>query len=82
MYITVIIINCILKYTTHSTRVPTKESSRFVNRLQHWRDCHLGGVMVSVLATGSKGCGFEPGQDDGFFKGDKNPQHTFPSDGK
>jgi hypothetical protein len=26
----------------------------------------LGGVVVSVLATGPKGCGFEPGQGDGF----------------
>jgi hypothetical protein len=31
----------------------------------------LGGVVVSVLATGPKGCGFEPGHGDGFFKGDK-----------
>jgi hypothetical protein len=37
---------------------------------------HLGGVVVSVLATILKGCGFEPSQ------GDKNPQHTFLSDGK
>jgi hypothetical protein len=29
-----------------------------------------------VLATRFKGCGFELGQGDGFFKGDKNPQHT------
>jgi hypothetical protein len=42
----------------------------------------FGGVVVSVLATGHKCCGFESGQDDGFFKGDKNPQHTFLSDGK
>jgi hypothetical protein len=28
--------------------------------------------VVSVLATGPKGCGFEPGQGDGFFKGNKN----------
>jgi hypothetical protein len=28
----------------------------------------LGGVVVSVLATGPKGCGFEPGQDDGFLR--------------
>jgi hypothetical protein len=41
-----------------------------------------GGVVVSVLATGPKGCRFKPGQGDGFFKGDKNPQHTFLSDGK
>jgi hypothetical protein len=37
----------------------------------------LGGVVVSMLATGPKGRGFEPGQDDRFFKDDKNPQHTF-----
>jgi hypothetical protein len=42
----------------------------------------LGGVVVSVLATGLKGCGFEPGQGDEFFKGYKNPQHIFLSDGK
>jgi hypothetical protein len=41
-----------------------------------------GGVVVSVLATGPKLCGFETDQGDGFFKGDKNPQHTFLSDGK
>jgi hypothetical protein len=29
------------------------------------------GVMVSILATGPKICGY------GFFKGDKNPHHTF-----
>jgi len=28
----------------------------------------LGGVVVSVLATGPKGCGFETGQDDGFLR--------------
>jgi hypothetical protein len=33
--------------------------------------------VVSVLATEPKGCGFEPGQGDGFFKGDKKPQRTF-----
>jgi hypothetical protein len=38
--------------------------------------------VVSVLATGPKGCGFEPGQGDGIFKGDKIPQHTSLSDGK
>jgi hypothetical protein len=29
--------------------------------------CRLGGVVVSVLATGPKGCGFKPGQGDGFL---------------
>jgi hypothetical protein len=29
---------------------------------------HLGGIVVSVLATGPKGCGFEPGQGDGFLR--------------
>jgi hypothetical protein len=28
----------------------------------------LGGVVVSVLATGPKGCRFEPSQGDGFLK--------------
>jgi hypothetical protein len=27
----------------------------------------LGGVVVSVMATGPKGSGFEPGQGDGFL---------------
>jgi hypothetical protein len=30
--------------------------------------CHFGGVVVSVLATGPKGCGSEPGQGDGFLR--------------
>jgi hypothetical protein len=30
--------------------------------------------VVSVLATGPKVRGFDP---DGFFKGDKNPEHHF-----
>jgi hypothetical protein len=28
----------------------------------------LGGVVASVLATGPKGYGFEPGQGDGFLR--------------
>jgi hypothetical protein len=36
----------------------------------------VGGVVVSVLATGSKSHGFNPGQGDGFLKA-KNQQHTF-----
>jgi hypothetical protein len=28
----------------------------------------LGDVVVGVLATGPKGCGFEPGQGDGFLR--------------
>jgi hypothetical protein len=42
----------------------------------------LGGVVVSVLATGPKACGFEPSQGEEFLRCDKNPQHTFLSDGK
>jgi hypothetical protein len=37
---------------------------------------HLGGVVVSVLANGPKGCRFKPDQGKGFL-GQKNPQHTF-----
>jgi hypothetical protein len=29
---------------------------------------HLGGVVVSVLATGPKGCRFKPSQGDGFLR--------------
>jgi WD40 repeat protein len=43
---------------------------------------HLGGVVVSVLATGPKGCGFKTRPRRWIFKGDKNPQHSFLSDGK
>jgi hypothetical protein len=42
----------------------------------------LGGVVVSVLANGTKGCGFKTRPRRWIFKGDKNPQHTFLSDGK
>jgi hypothetical protein len=42
----------------------------------------LGGVVVSVLATGPKGCGFKTRLRRWIFKGDKNPQHIFLSDGK
>jgi hypothetical protein len=44
--------------------------------------CRLGGVVVSVLATGPKVCGFKTQPRRRFFKGDKNPQHTFLSNGK
>jgi hypothetical protein len=37
----------------------------------------ISGVVVSVLATGPKGHGFKPGHGDGFFNGDKNPEHAF-----
>jgi hypothetical protein len=31
-----------------------------------WLFSRLGGIVVSMLATEPKGCGFEPGQGDGF----------------
>jgi hypothetical protein len=34
--------------------------------------CRLGGVAVSVLVTGPKGYGFEPGQGDGFLRAIKS----------
>jgi hypothetical protein len=37
--------------------------------IYHWVDeRRLGGVVASVLATELKGCGFEPGQGDGFLR--------------
>jgi hypothetical protein len=39
---------------------------------------NLGGLVVSVLATGPKVRGFDPGRGRWiFFKGDKNPEHHF-----
>jgi hypothetical protein len=40
-------------------------------------ESHLGGVVVSVLATGSKGRGFKPGQDNGLLRAIK--VHSTPS---
>jgi hypothetical protein len=37
----------------------------------------LGGLVVSVLATGPKVRGFDPGWGRCIFKGDKNPKHNF-----
>jgi hypothetical protein len=44
--------------------------------------CLLGGIVVTVLATGTKGCRFKTRLRRWIFKGDKYPQHTFLSDGK
>jgi hypothetical protein len=32
------------------------------------KKCRFGGVVVSVLTTGPKVCGFEPGQGDRFLR--------------
>jgi hypothetical protein len=37
----------------------------------------LGGLVVSVLATGPKVRGFDPDRWRWIFKGDKNPEHHF-----
>jgi hypothetical protein len=37
----------------------------------------LGGLVVSVLATGPKDRGFDPDRGRWIFKGDKNPEHHF-----
>jgi hypothetical protein len=39
-------------------------------------------LVISVLATGPKGCGLKTRPRRLIFKGDKNPQHTFLSDEK
>jgi hypothetical protein len=38
---------------------------------------HLGGVVVTVLATGPKSRGFKPGRGDGFLRAIKIPQRNF-----
>jgi hypothetical protein len=59
-------------------------TNRGLLRINHKCDVysHLGGVVVSMLATGPKGCGFKTRPRRWMFKGDKNPQHTFQSDVK
>jgi hypothetical protein len=37
-------------------------------KLTYPEACHLGGVVVSVLASGPKGHGFITGQGDGFLR--------------
>jgi hypothetical protein len=37
----------------------------------------LGGLVVSVLATGTKVRGFDPDRGRRIFKGDKHPEHHF-----
>jgi hypothetical protein len=37
----------------------------------------LGGLVVSVLATGPKVRGFDPDRGRWILKGDKNPEHHF-----
>jgi hypothetical protein len=41
---------------------------RILTSLFTYRGRCLGGVVVSVLVTGPKVCGFEPGQGDGFLR--------------
>jgi hypothetical protein len=61
--------------TRERTWTSAVKSQRITNclRLAIWtysitRHCRLGGVVVNMLATGPKGCGFEPGQGDGFLR--------------
>jgi hypothetical protein len=37
----------------------------------------LGGLVVSVVATGPKVRGLDPDRGRWIFKGDKNPEHNF-----
>jgi hypothetical protein len=38
-------------------------------------DSDMDGVVVSVLATGPKGCGFDRGQSDGILRAIRSPLH-------
>jgi hypothetical protein len=39
--------------------------------------CGLGGLVVSMLASGTQDRGFTPGRSLRIFSGEKNPQHAF-----
>jgi hypothetical protein len=53
--------NRYLQKNTHAFIFPYKRASYFSR-------CRLGGVTVSVLATGPKIRGFNPSRDDGFLR--------------
>jgi hypothetical protein len=55
----------ILMFMAYSTTLPLR-----LNGTMNYNGfrSRLGGVVVSVLATGSKVCWFEPGQRDGFLR--------------
>jgi hypothetical protein len=54
-----------LKYRESVCLQTWSASGKHIQSTDHSR---LGDVVVSVLATGPKGCGFEPGQGDGFLR--------------
>jgi hypothetical protein len=58
----------ILIYFQNNYRSATKVSQLMKKIWEVWYRSHLGGVVVSVLATGPKGHGFEPGQGGGFLR--------------
>jgi hypothetical protein len=69
----------ILKIVQHvSNRVTVQPQG--LNYLLHQLSTYyvdLGGLVVSVLATGPKVRGFDPDRGQWIFKGDKNPEHHF-----
>jgi hypothetical protein len=50
----------------------------FKHSVAYRNESRLGGVVVSVLATGPKGRGFEPGQGDSFLRAIKIRSTPFP----
>jgi hypothetical protein len=64
---------CTLPLNAILTTLVTSVQSRHLQNLSfelHYyiQSCRLGGIVVSVPATGPKGCGFEPGQDNGILR--------------
>jgi hypothetical protein len=51
-----------------SFRPDTDDTVHGIQELEKFISIRLGGVVVSVFATGPKGRGFKPGQGDGIFK--------------
>jgi hypothetical protein len=55
-------------YSLSHRKSVIKYTTTMKNCSYYYYDFRLGGVVVSVLVTGPKGCGFEPGQDNGFLR--------------
>jgi hypothetical protein len=57
--------------STQTTIIDTQFSINLVETVTH------GGLVVSMLDTGPKVCGFKPGRGWCIFNGNKNPKHDF-----
>jgi hypothetical protein len=66
---------CIVNYTNYKSTIMVHFKSTKLTLSFDFVD--LGGLVVSVLATGPKVRRFDPDRGRWIFKGNKNPEHNF-----